>query len=289
MALEDNATLVVAQGFVYIGPVATLAPTPTQVDTLDTDTFGSQVVNVQVTGSPTSFTLTVGAATTGALTTSMTAEQIQDAIEGLSTVGAANTDVKGTSLTDGTGLNIGFVGALSGQTLTMTGTGTGGESPEVTVTSVAVPNSWINVGHTSRDELPEFGYDGGKLQMRGSWQRKRLRQVQSADAVEDSLKFTLEQWDPESLALYFGEDAADTDGIFGVDGNFNPVERAVFVVLIDGDARVGFYASKASIQRDAAIKLPLDNLSALPVKASFLNYGTRRLYDWISLDMFSTS
>jgi len=291
MALDDDAALVVAQGFVFINTVAALAPTPTEVDTLDPDTFGGDVHNIKVPAEATSVTLTVGTDHTDAITLPATAEQIQNALEALPGVGAGNTDVKGESLQDTDGLTIGFVGEHLGTAFTVTGTATADDdsTPAVTVTSVATPNGWINVGHTSRDDLPEFGFDGGKKQMRGTWQRKRLREVDAADPVEDSLKFTLEQFDRQSLELYFGEDAADTPGVFGVDGKFEPVEKSVFVVLVDGDARVGFYASKTEISRDASIKMPLDNFAGLPVKATFLNYGTRRLYDWISLDLLGSS
>jgi len=289
MALDDDAALVVAQGFVFINTVGALAPTPIEVDTLDPDTFGGDVHNVKVTGTATSVTLTVGADSTDDIPLPATAEQIQDALEALAGVGAGNTDVKGESLTDTSGLTIGFVGDKLGQTFTVSGEATGTGTPTVTVTSVSTPNGWNNVGHTSRSDLPEFGFDGGKTQMRGTWQRKRLREVESADPIEDSLKFTLEQWDRDSLELYFGEDVAETNGVFGVSGDFTPVERSVFVVLIDGDARVGFYAAKAQIQRDSAIKMPLDNFAGLPVKATFLNYGTRRLYDWISLDLLGSA
>jgi hypothetical protein len=289
MALNDDAALVVAQGFVFINTVAALAPTPTEVDTLDPDTFGADVKNIKVASDATSVTLTIGADDTADIPLPATAEQVQNAIEALPGVGAGNTDVQGVSLTDTDGLTVAFVGDHMGTAFTISGVATGGTAPDVTVTSVSAPNGWINVGHTSRDDLPEFGFDGGKTQMRGTWQRKRLREVQGADAVEDSLKFTLEQWDKDSLELYFGEDAAATDGVFGVSGEFVPVEKSVFVVLVDGDARVGFYASKAQIQRDASIKMPLDNFAGLPVKATFLNYGTRRLYDWISLDLLGSA
>lgn len=292
MALNDDAALVVAQGFVFLADVATLAPTPTEVDNLDPDTFGADVHNIQVSPTATSVTLTVGAQTTADIALPATAEQVQDALESLSNVGAGFTDVKGASLTDDAGLTVAFIGELIGQSFDVSGVATGADgatpSPTVTVTSVATPNGWINAGHTSRDDLPEFGFDGGKTKMIGTWQRKRLREVEDAAPIEDSLKFSLEQWDRGALELYFGEDSADTNGVFGVDGNFVPVERAVFVVLIDGDARVGFYASKAQIQRDASIKMPLDNFASLPVKATFLNYGTRRLYDWISLDLLGS-
>lgn len=289
MALDDDAALVVAQGFVFINDVAALAPTPSQVDTLDPDTFGADVRNIKVTNTATKFTLTFGEDTTADINLPATAEQVQNALEALPSVGAGNIDIKGESATDTDGFTVALIGDKMGTAFAVTGTATGSGTPTVTVTQVASPNGWVNVGHTSRDDLPEFGFDGGKKQMRGTWQRKRLREVEAADPVEDSLKFTLEQWDKQSLELYFGEDAADTPGVFGVDGNFTPVEKSVFVVLVDGDARVGFYASKAEITRDASIKMPLDNFAGLPVKATFLNYGTRRLYDWISLDLLGSA
>ena len=145
-----------------------------------------------------------------------------------------------------------------------------------------VSAGWEQIGHTSRDDMPEFGYDGGDTEMIGTWQKKRLREVESGDPVADSVTITLVQFDKLALELYFGKDSSTTSGVFDVDGKFKPVEKALLIVIVDGDTRLGFHASKASIKREEAIDLPVDGLTGLPVKASFLDMTGRPLYSWIS-------
>jgi len=145
--------------------------------------------------------------------------------------------------------------------------------------------AWKQIGHTSRDDMPEFGFEGGDFDVKGTWQKKRLREVETGDPAEDSVTLVLQQFDAEALELYYGGNAANPltePGVFGVSGEFTPVERALLIVLVDGPRRIGFYAPKTSIRRDDSIDLPVDNFAGLPIKSTFLNMGSRRLYDWIS-------
>lgn len=151
--------------------------------------------------------------------------------------------------------------------------------------------AWEQVGHTSLDDLPEFGFEGGDTEVKGTWQKKRLREVATGDPVADYVTIILEQFDSTALELYYGANAADPmldPGVFGVDGEFVPVERAVLIIIVDGDVRIGFYAPKASIKRDDSIDLPSDEFAGFPIRATFLNYPGKRLYDWIS-ELFVTS
>jgi hypothetical protein len=134
--------------------------------------------------------------------------------------------------------------------------------------------------------MPEFAFDGGNTEIKGTWQKKRLREIATGDPVADSVTIKLSQWDKTTLELYFGADSAATTGVFGVSGDFAPIEKALLVVIVDGTVRVGFYSPKASIKRDDSVQLPVDDFATLPVKATFLNLGSRRLYDWISADLF---
>lgn len=190
MALNDDAVLTAAVGYVFKGPIGTPAPTPTELAALDLTTFASLHVD------------------------------------------------------------------------------------------------WAQVGHTSRDDMPEFGFTGGDTTVKGTWQKKRLREIATGDPVADFVKITLEQFDSASLALYYGADAAATPGVFGVDGNFTPVEAALLVIIVDGDVVLGFYSAKASIKRDDSINLPVDDFAGLPIKATFLDHPGFRLYDWINEDLF---
>lgn len=286
MALIDNAVITAAQGWLFTAPVGTAPPRPTVFDAADFDPrlFGVQKLHIALTGAPDSFVLHESTHDTASLAGDATPEEVISALEALPSVGVGNVDVK---IATG-GYDVYVIGELSGKTLTLTGTATGGSgTPAVTVTVAAAPNGWENLGHTSREDLPDFGYKGGEYDLKGTWQQKRLRLVQDKSIPVDSVTIKLEQWDVETMELYFGADAApDEDGVFGVDGNFVPVERALLILIVDGDIIVGFYSPKAAVTREAAIKTPLDDFVALPVKAVFLNLGARRLYDWISTALF---
>jgi hypothetical protein len=142
---------------------------------------------------------------------------------------------------------------------------------------------WDLVGHTSRDDLPEFGYDGGDSEVKGSWQKKKLREVVTNDP-EDFLTFKLEQFDANALNLYYGTNTSAVAGEYGVSAtDFSPVARALLVIIVDGSFRIGFHAFKASIKRDDSISLATDDLGTLPVKAKFLQYNTNALFKWINI------
>ena len=146
---------------------------------------------------------------------------------------------------------------------------------------------WTSVGHTSRGDLPEFGYEGGNTEIRGSWQNQQLREV-TTDIEADYLTVYLHQFDENALGLYYGEDGGSTEGEFEVYGGIDTVaEKATLVVIIDGDFRLGFYAPKASIRREEAVQLSIDDLGALPIRASFLKSGSLPLYKWINGTLFN--
>lgn len=155
------------------------------------------------------------------------------------------------------------------------------------VTSGWTPATWGLLGHTSRNDMPEFGFDGGDSEVKGTWQRKKLREVTTEEPV-DYLTIFLNQFDEDALGLYYGDNAVSTKGLFAVSGAGNAaVEKALFVVIEDGSFRIGFHASKASIKRDDAIQLPVDDFASLPVKATFLQYNSNPLFTWINDDLFN--
>lgn len=144
---------------------------------------------------------------------------------------------------------------------------------------------FTTLGHTSRDDLPEFGFDGGDTETRGSWQNEALRQV-TTEASVDYVTFTALQVDEPTLELYYGQaNASATAGVFGVaSAPTGGVEKSLLIVIQDGGTNVGFYANKASITREGALATTIDNFATLPMRATFLKNGNADLFDWISLD-----
>lgn len=157
----------------------------------------------------------------------------------------------------------------------------------LTTPSGWTPATWVNIGHTSRNDLPEFGYEGGDSEVKGTWQKKKLREVIAEDPV-DYLTIFLQQFDEQALGLYYGENASATAGVFGVSGSTaDPVEKALFMVIEDGDFRIGFHAHKASIRRDDSIQLSADEFGSLPIRATFLQHESELLFSWINTDLFN--
>ncbi|QDK03103.1 major tail protein [Mycobacterium phage SydNat] len=285
MAQNDAAVLTAAVGYAFIAEPGTPAPSPAELAALDPETFGSKVVTIKVTGSPTGgdFDLAVDDADIEGIDFDVTATALQVAIEAV--LGEGSVLVSGASLT--AGLDVTFIGPYQGEDVEVDAVSnlTGGTTPSVGVTTKTAVNGWHPVGHTSENDMPEFGYEGGDSEVRNTWQKKKLREVQSEEPV-DYLTMFLHQFDTQSFELYYGKNAATTPGVFGVDGNTKPVEKALLVIIKDGDEKVGFYAAKASVKRDDAIQMPNDDFAALPIRATFLKMAGRRLFDWINEKLF---
>lgn len=290
MAENDAAVLNAAIGYVYTAPVGTAAPTPATIKSLNPETYGSQIQTLKITGTPTggTFTVTVGAATSSPIPYNATIAQLKAAFAALAPVGVGNVLVTGTSLTDTNGLDVTWYNAKQGMTnvITAAASFTGGTTPAITVTQKQAASSWVSAGHTSRGKLPEFGFEGGNSEMKGSWQKKKLRELQKDDPV-DHLTVILHQFDTNSLGLYYGPNASTDAGVFGVKSGTQPSEKAGLVIIQDGAVNLGFHFSRAAVKRDEKIDLPVDDFAALPVKFTFLDYSDELLFSWISSDLLT--
>ncbi|MGW1740035.1 phage tail tube protein [Nocardia sp. NPDC001965] len=287
MALNDNAVITAAGGYVFVAAPGTAAPTPAELELINPDTFGAQVHTLTLTGTASSGTFSLTSTTeTADLPHNATAEQVMSALEALASIGEGNIYAEGTLAT---GIKISPIAELQGQTipLSVDDSALVGSSPELAVSVTAAPNGWVSVGHTSAEDMPEFGFEGGETEVKRTWQKKALREVET-EPLADFLTMFLHQFDTNSFSLYYGENASETPGVFGVEGEtVQFTEKALFILIVDGPRRVGFYAPKSSIRRDDSIGLPIDEFATLPIRATFVKLGARRLYDWISEKLFS--
>lgn len=144
---------------------------------------------------------------------------------------------------------------------------------------------WIDLGHTSRDDLPEFGYEGGDTETRGTWRSAALREVITEAAV-DYVSLKLHQFDEEGLSLYYGvANGSTVKGEFAVnDAATTTTDRSLCIVMVDGDVNIAFYSRKSGIRRDDSVSLAVDEFSVLPLRATFLKDGVNPLFSWISED-----
>jgi hypothetical protein len=215
------------------------------------------------------------------------AAEVQTALENIEGVGSGNVKVTGGGFADD-GFVVAFVGKLAGENIEVT-VNSKLEPATVAVTSevATAPNGWLTVGHTSRNDLPEFGFDGGDTEVRGTWQNENLREVVT-QPIADYLTILLQQFDTQSFELYYGKDSAKAAGVFGVaSGTATPLEKALLIIIVDGETKIGFYSPKASMRRDDSISLATDEFASLPVRATFLKYGSANKFEWINEDLFS--
>jgi hypothetical protein len=137
------------------------------------------------------------------------------------------------------------------------------------------------IGHTSRDDLPEFGFDGGDTEARGTWQNEALRTVVTEAAV-DYVTFNLVQFDATTLELYYGQENTQSNGAYGLASSPGGATEASFlIIIVDGPRKIAFWAPKVEIRREDAATLAVDEFSALPMRATFLKSGSLDLFRWI--------
>src|SRR5690348_3962301 len=65
-------------------------------------------------------------------------------------------------------------------------------------------SGWTQLGHTSRDDLPVFGFDGGETEVRGTWQNASFKRV-TTEVAQDFVTFNALQIDETVLMYYYGE------------------------------------------------------------------------------------
>lgn len=138
------------------------------------------------------------------------------------------------------------------------------------------------IGHTSRDDLPEFGFDGGDAEAKGTWQNEALRTVVTDPAV-DFVTFNLVQFDKATLELYYGAaNVATETSSYALNGSpGGATQKGFLIVIVDGANHIAFHASKVDLRRDDAISLAVDEFGALPMRATFLKSSGKPLFSWV--------
>ncbi|MBH1936500.1 hypothetical protein I5Q34_19835 [Streptomyces sp. AV19] len=133
------------------------------------------------------------------------------------------------------------------------------------------PAGWESLGHTSRDDLPEFGRDGDDPEVKGSWQNSKLRQT--TPDVTYSVTFQSIQASPETFQLYFGAGpgAVQADRTFRIPATPVPQLRSLLVVLVDGARFLPLWHPRVSLIGSDAVSLAVDDFVKFPIKGTFLS------------------
>jgi hypothetical protein len=148
--------------------------------------------------------------------------------------------------------------------------------------------TYETVGHTARDELPVFGYEGGETETRGTWQAEVIRTVQT-EVPSDYVTFNVHQFDESNLEFYYGSANVNTteEGVYSVNSSgVNAIQRALLIIIVDGEFRLGFHASKVDIRREDSIELAVDEFAYMPLRATLLKSDTagKPLFSWINVN-----
>lgn len=173
--------------------------------------------------------------------------------------------------------------ALDDTTLVIPGVGYIYTAPTGTAkpASAAAPATpWVDDGHTSEDGLSvTFEL---KTTKRKTW-RSRAGVRVTVDDMDLTLGWTALQLDNETLAQYFGGGDITAPGVFGVVKTPAPVERAMFVRLVDGTHEVDLYVAKAAIAAAGEIKATPEDFTGFELQATILDHAAAaHLMQWLA-------
>lgn len=146
---------------------------------------------------------------------------------------------------------------------------------------VTLPAGYALIGHTSREDLPELGFDGGDTETKGTWQNEALRTVQTEVPV-DFVTFNLLEFNKAGLALYYGVPEGVVANVLDV--NTTPggeTQKSLVIAIVDGANKAALHASKAGLRREDAISLEVDEFAALPMRATFLKSAGKPWFSWV--------
>ena len=132
--------------------------------------------------------------------------------------------------------------------------------------------SWYDIGHTSEEDLPAWGSDGGEETRIGTWQKRTLRSVQTDPALE-ILTFNIHQFNKLTLSYYYGKQPTVTANRYEYDsGSTNTANVSLLIVVSDGEnGDVGFHAPNVKLGREGNIEADPEALLALPLRATILD------------------
>ena len=136
---------------------------------------------------------------------------------------------------------------------------------------------WENIGHTSLEDILTLSSDGGDKNVLGTLQSRQLRSIYEARV--DTFSIILQQFDEDSLRLYFGENAPTVEqGLVGNPNKPKPAVRAFMGVFYDGDNIFAIYCPRAEIFRGDDLEFSdTETLSSLPLNITPMSYQQN---DW---------
>jgi hypothetical protein len=140
--------------------------------------------------------------------------------------------------------------------------------------SVTPAAPWVNMGHTSLEDIFSVASEGGEATTLGTLQANTLRTIYSPRT--ETFNLVLQQFDEASLRLYFGANATvGANGELQVPSSPDATVSSFLAIFVDGTNQFAFYAPKAEILRgdDMAIS-DTESLAGLPISIKPVAHGT---------------
>src|SRR5690606_15496776 len=110
--------------------------------------------------------------------------------------------------------------------------------------------------------------DGDEPETRGSWQNPNLRET--TPTVTWAFTIPALQVDNTVLSLFFGGGDVSEEDSFGVTAASGSTEKAMYIVLVDGNTRAGIHVPRVSISAEEAPTFDPENFLEFTLRATVL-------------------
>lgn len=144
---------------------------------------------------------------------------------------------------------------------------------------IGVSGAYKNYGHTSLANNAELARDAEEGEIKGSVQRRNLRKT--PDQITWSITANGMQMTNDGFDYFFGIGDSSDEDVYHVQSNAATVEGAAFLVLVDGDERVGLHVPKVDVRGNGNVTIGVEDFLELPTKLTFLDAsGAAGVMSW---------
>lgn len=126
---------------------------------------------------------------------------------------------------------------------------------------------WTCMGHTSRDNAVALTKEGGETTVRGSWWDDALRSTTSPVVLGSTINSL--QVDKETLDVAFPGGRVIGGG-YAV-GSVGTIEKAVYILMVDGSSRAGIYAPRQALTLGDAPSIDVENFFEIQIGGPWLS------------------
>jgi hypothetical protein len=141
-----------------------------------------------------------------------------------------------------------------------------------TITPLTPTDGWVCLGHTSVENNVELSKDGGDSTSYDSWWEPGIEVMYASTTwtlTVGALEVTKANFD---LAFNGEAEEATTNGGYLVPSAIQATKKAVFVIAVQGEKRLGLYLPQVSISLGDAPTFDNESLFEIPLSGSILSY-----------------